>query len=61
MLKKEKKIVYYIGLQSFIFTFLIRWLKTFGNFMNFIGSFIKFSVQTFQPLIVIYSLNQSIG
>ena len=36
-----------IGPQSFIITFLILWLKNFGNF-NFDGWFIKLSVHKFQ-------------
>ena len=47
--------VYYTSPQSFIITFLIRWLKNFGDFyLILIGWFIKLSVQTFQPLILIY-------
>ena len=47
--------VYYTSLQSFIITFFIRWLCNFGDFYwNLIGWFIKLSVQSFQPLIVIY-------
>ncbi len=36
-------------------SFLIRWLNNFGDFNSIlIGLFIKLSVQTFQPLILIY-------
>ena len=44
---------YYTSPQSFIKCFLIRWLNNFEEFIEFYW-FINLSVQTFQPLIVIY-------
>ena len=47
--------VYYTGPQSFLTRFLIRWLYNFGDIKSFlIGRFIKLSIQTFQPMIVLY-------
>ena len=36
------------------FYILIRWLNNFGDFLILISGFIKLSVQSFQPLIIIY-------
>ena len=47
--------VYFISPQSFKWRFLIRWLNNVGGFYwILIGWFVKSSVQTFQPQILIY-------
>ena len=61
MLAKQKSVSYHGGRKHWAVyytspkRFLIRWLNSFGDFYwLLIGGFIKLSVQTFQPLIVIY-------
>ena len=47
--------VYYTSHTVLLKGFLIRWLNNFGDFsLILIGWFINLSVQTFQPLIIIY-------
>ena len=47
--------VYCTSPQSYVITFLMGWINNFGDFYRIlISRFIQLSVQTFQPLIVIY-------
>ena len=51
---REHCAVYYTSPQSFtIFFVLFVGLTTLGNLIDFIGCFVKFIIQKFQPLIVI--------
>ena len=52
---REQEAVYHTCPQSLQLRFLIHWLNNFRDFYwILIGWFIKLSVQSFQPLIVIY-------